>query len=177
MTSLIQKLKVKGNKKQFVCGFHYHDFNNEFAVELQWICLVFLDPTAISHKQIFQSWRCCVSLGAAAAAALRRLACWNCSKHNSCHFNQKFSLICPQTISPTARSLVPVIFGRSDQISQISRGQWPSTVGFSAPCRCKHTQSLPRTLLMMDSYHLNSFSVSNCTLADSYLSCETLLFW
>lgn len=40
------------------------------------------------------------------------LSCWNCSKHNSCHVDQKFSFICPPTVSPTARWLVPVIFGK-----------------------------------------------------------------
>lgn len=65
--------------------------------QIQWLNLLFLDPSAIFHKQIFPlATMACEPLNRRRHVPPISPSCWNASKNNSSHFNPKFSLICPQ---------------------------------------------------------------------------------
>lgn len=161
--SLTPKLKIRfKRKKKTVCLW----------LSLLWVekcvcsgasavCLVVFRPDCyISQANI--PVMLCEPLCFCCHALQISFSCWNDSKYNSCHFNQKFSLIYPQTGSPAARWLVPVIFGNV----RLSERSAINAVCFSGPGRCKHTVIVAD---WMDSYRQNWFSVWNCTLTQIFI--------
>lgn len=141
--------------------------------QIQRLNLLFLDPSAIFHKQIFPlATMACEPLNRRRHVPPISPSCWNASKNNSSHFNPKFSLICPQ------KHFFQQLFDLSLWFLATSDQQkcclWSAVR--PPPRWCGSTLFLS-TALLMNSYHFDRFlCVISRTLACIFALWNTLWY-